>query len=101
MSEAGGAATLVVDDDGPGVPADRRGEIFERFARADDARAVGTGGTGLGLAIIRDVVERHRGTVAVDGSYRSGARFVVTLPAADVAAASGGADALTRVEPRR
>jgi len=73
-------STLVVEDDGPGVPPADRERIFERFARLDDARSVDDGGTGLGLAIAREIVEAHGGTVGVqDGS--AGARFVVTLPA--------------------
>lgn len=82
LGEAGGLVTLRVDDDGPGVPADRRAEIFERFSRADDARGVAAGGTGLGLAIVREVVERHGGTVELDADHHPGARFVVTLPVA-------------------
>lgn len=72
-------ATIVVADDGPGVPPDERARIFERFARVDDSRSRGTGGTGLGLAIVRQVAERHGGTVALDGQG-PGARFVVQLP---------------------
>ena len=68
-------------DDGPGVPADEHDRIFERFARADEARRVGDGGVGLGLAIAREIVESHRGTIDLD-QLASGARFVVQLPAA-------------------
>lgn len=72
--------TLVVDDDGPGIPADRREQVFERFTRLDTARAAGDGGAGLGLAIARDVVARHRGTIRIADSPTGGARFVVELP---------------------
>ncbi|MFR9767524.1 sensor histidine kinase [Nocardia sp. SC052] len=72
---------LSVTDDGPGVPPADRDRIFQRFVRLDDARSRDEGGAGLGLAIVRDVVERHGGTIHVtDGA--PGARFVVTLPAA-------------------
>lgn len=72
---------LSVTDDGPGVPPADRDRIFQRFVRLDDARSRDDGGAGLGLAIVRDVVERHGGTIHVtDGT--PGARFVVTLPAA-------------------
>jgi signal transduction histidine kinase len=76
-----GRTELTVADDGPGVPADERDRIFERFTRLDDSRSRATGGTGLGLAIAREIVESHRGTIDLDQSA-SGARFVVQLPAA-------------------
>jgi signal transduction histidine kinase len=78
----GGRAEVRVIDDGPGIPANRVDELFERFTRLDDARSGSDGGTGLGLAIARDVVERHGGTIGVDAYARSGASFVITLPLA-------------------
>ncbi|MDG4766809.1 ATP-binding protein [Solwaraspora sp. WMMD406] len=54
---------LVVTDDGPGVPADDRERVFDRFTRLDDARARDAGGAGLGLAIVRQLVRQHGGTV--------------------------------------
>jgi signal transduction histidine kinase len=80
LAETDGVVLLEVTDDGPGIPAARQAEVFERFGRLDESRTDGRGRTGLGLAIARDLVERHGGTIAVDGSYRAGARFVVTLP---------------------
>ena len=76
-------ATLVVEDDGPGIaPADLE-HVFERFWRAPSAPP---GGTGLGLAIARWIVERHSGSIraenrGVAGSPGAGARFIVRLPA--------------------
>jgi signal transduction histidine kinase len=81
LAETDSVVTLAVTDDGPGIPAERRADVFERFRRVDEARGVGRGGTGLGLAIARDLVERHGGTITVDPDYNAGARFVVTLPA--------------------
>ena len=75
-------ATLVVEDDGPGVPPADRERIFERFTRLDDARTRGAGGTGLGLAIVREIVHRHDGSVAVEDRPGGGARFVVRFPSA-------------------
>jgi signal transduction histidine kinase len=80
LRESPTAITLEVGDDGPGVPAEERDRIFERFARLDDARSRDTGGTGLGLAIVREVITAHGGTVAVTGP--PGATFTVTLPLA-------------------
>jgi signal transduction histidine kinase len=76
---ADGTATLVVADDGPGVPPHAREMVFERFARLDDARSA-DGGAGLGLAIARDTAVRHGGALALDGGGPPGARFVLTLP---------------------
>ena len=82
LAEADGRATLAVSDDGPGIPADRRAEVFERFSRLDAARSTGAGRVGLGLAIVHDIVARHGGTVTVDDGPAGGARFVVELPTA-------------------
>jgi signal transduction histidine kinase len=77
----GGVWSLMVDDDGPGVPAEARERIFERFVRLDQARASG-GGSGLGLSIAKRLVELMGGTIhAADGPL-GGARFVVQLPLA-------------------
>jgi signal transduction histidine kinase len=82
VSTSGDDAVLAVADDGPGIPAERRDEVFERFTRLDGARSAGDGGTGLGLAIVRAVVEGHGGTVVVDPDHAPGARLVVSLPRA-------------------
>jgi signal transduction histidine kinase len=71
---------LTVADNGAGVPPELQGRIFDRFARADDARSRRDGGTGLGLAITKDIIERHDGTIEYDRRSTAGARFVVRLP---------------------
>jgi signal transduction histidine kinase len=73
-------ATLVIADDGPGIPPADRARVFERFSRLDEARDRDRGGTGLGLAITREIVEAHGGTVTVLDAT-GGARFLVRLPA--------------------
>ncbi|KQO11513.1 hypothetical protein ASF06_02380 [Agreia sp. Leaf244] len=77
--DADGTVTLVVDDDGAGVPEADRERVFERFVRLDEARARDGGGSGLGLAIVREIAAAHGGTVAVQQAAGGGARFVVTL----------------------
>ena len=77
-----GTATLVVADDGPGVPAADRERVFEPFTRLDEARTTSSGGVGLGLAIVHDIVEAHEGTVSIADRVGGGAAFVVTLPTA-------------------
>jgi len=72
---------LVVSDDGPGVPPELRGRIFDRFVRAEGDRG---GSVGLGLSIVRAVARTHGGDVVLESPVTGGARFVVTLPAAGV-----------------
>ncbi len=81
LRAADGMVEFVVADDGPGVDPAKVVSIFDRFARADDARTPGRGGTGLGLAIVRAIVEAHHGTVDYEPSP-NGARFRVRLPSA-------------------
>ena len=78
-----GTATIEVTDDGPGVPADLRGRVFERFVRGEAGDGM-RAGTGLGLAIVRAVAERHGGSVEVGDGPGGGARFTVRLPVAHV-----------------
>ena len=68
-----------VDDDGAGVPRERRKEVFMPFARLDPSRNRETGGLGLGLAIAKQSLEVQGGTVHVEDSPMGGARFVVRL----------------------
>lgn len=76
-----------VEDNGPGIPPERRGEVFQRFFRGDaDHRPGQPQGSGLGLAIVHDIVRLHGGTVAIDDAIaRDGTRvmrFVLRLPLA-------------------
>ena len=75
-----GRVRLTVRDDGPGIAVDQRERVFERFTRLDDARSPNGGHTGLGLAIARDIVDRHGGKIAIEGTTDNTC-FVVTLPA--------------------
>ncbi len=79
--EQPGLVTVRVIDHGPGIPADLRDRIFERFFRGQSNGS--GGGTGLGLAIVKGLVEAHAGTVAVEQRGEPGAVFRFTLPEAD------------------
>ncbi len=90
---ATGRVELVVEDDGPGVPAELAPTLFERFVRGAGDRG---GSFGLGLAIVRTVAESHGGSVTLqsppppsDGAPDHGARFVVRLPSAVAAPVAG------------
>jgi signal transduction histidine kinase len=74
----GNGASLVVEDDGPGIRPEDLPHLFERFYRAPGAPG---GGTGLGLAIAAWIVDRHGGKIEVANRAEGGARFVVSLPA--------------------
>ena len=72
---------LHVDDDGPGIPASMREEVFKPFVRLDEARNQDEGGSGLGLAIARDVARSHGGDIVLGDSPLGGLRATVRLPA--------------------
>jgi two-component system osmolarity sensor histidine kinase EnvZ len=72
--------TVTVDDDGPGIPADMREEVFKPFLRLDDARNQDEGGTGLGLAIARDIARSHGGDITLSDSPMRGLRATVRVP---------------------
>jgi signal transduction histidine kinase len=76
-----GAVLIEVSDRGPGIPADERPRVFERFHRSDSARAVDDGGAGLGLSIARWIVELHGGTIRADERPDGpGCRMEIILP---------------------
>jgi len=72
--------TVTVDDDGPGIPAEQREEVFKPFLRLDDARNQDKGGTGLGLAIARDIARSHGGDIMLGDSPLGGLRATVRVP---------------------
>jgi two-component system, OmpR family, osmolarity sensor histidine kinase EnvZ len=72
--------TVTVDDDGPGIPAGLREEVFKPFLRLDDARNQDEGGTGLGLAIARDIARSHGGDITLGDSPLGGLRATVRVP---------------------
>ena len=77
-------AIVRFSDHGPGVPADARSKIFERFYTADPSRARQKGGTGLGMAIAQSVVKAHHGFICASGSDGTGLTLTVVLPVAPV-----------------
>lgn len=80
----GGAVVIRVLDDGPGVPAELRDHIFERFVRGDASAGNPMGGMGLGLPIVRGLVEAHGGRVWLEDTPSGhGACFAFSLPAAE------------------
>jgi signal transduction histidine kinase len=78
----GGDVVIVVDDDGPGIPAARRADVVRRFVRLDEARARDGGGAGLGLAVTSDVATAHGGRLEIGDAPLGGARVTLVLPRA-------------------
>ena len=72
--------TIAVEDNGPGIPPDRREEAFRPFHRLDEGRNLDNGGSGLGLAIARDVARAHGGDIELGQSDLGGLKAVVSLP---------------------
>ena len=76
--------TLTVDDEGPGIAPGDRDHVFERFYRSQESRSMP--GSGLGLSIVRQVIERHSGSVKVDEHDGGGTRMVLQVPGAPLLA---------------
>ena len=79
---AAGGVSIVVADDGIGIPEHALERIFERFYRVDAARSRALGSTGLGLSIVKHLVAGMGGEIRVESQLGKGSRFTVTLPAA-------------------
>ena len=80
--QSGGWLTVAVEDNGPGIPADKREDVFRPFHSLDAARNQNKKSTGLGLAITRDIVRGHGGEITLDQSVLGGLRAVIRLPVA-------------------
>ncbi len=76
----GRTVEILVDDDGPGIPDDKRDEVLKPFMRLDRSRNPGTGGIGLGLTIAVDVVRAHGGDLQLLDSPHGGLRVRLRLP---------------------
>ena len=94
LAREGGAALGMVSaevrDRGPGIPASMRERIFEPFFRMP-GHAEQAGGVGLGLALVKQIAERHGGSVRCEAREGGGSRFVLVVPAAEVSARAAAA----------
>jgi signal transduction histidine kinase len=82
IEQLAGRISLVVEDSGPGIPADQIEAIFEPFARAESSRNRTSGGTGLGLTIARAIARAHQGDVKLANRSEGGVRAMIELPPA-------------------
>jgi signal transduction histidine kinase len=82
LAREDGKAVIRIDDDGPGIPPERIGQMFEPFVRGEESRSAETGGAGLGLAIARAVIVAAGGTVTLSNRPEGGLTARVALPLA-------------------
>jgi two-component system, OmpR family, osmolarity sensor histidine kinase EnvZ len=75
-----GWLTITIEDDGPGVPADKREEVFRPFHSLNKARNQNVKSTGLGLAITRDIIRGHGGDITLGDSVLGGVKAVIRIP---------------------
>jgi len=80
-SHARGSLLIVIDDDGPGIPPEKREDVFKPFLRLDTARNLDASGTGLGLSIARDIARSHGGDITLEDSPLGGLRAIIRIPA--------------------
>ncbi|MAH85517.1 MAG: two-component sensor histidine kinase [Rhodospirillaceae bacterium TMED8] len=76
----GGVAEIIIEDDGPGIPADKREDAFRPFYRLESSRNSDTGGVGLGLSIVRDTIRSLGGEILLEDSSLGGLRVQLRLP---------------------
>jgi signal transduction histidine kinase len=80
LTDAADAVVIQVDDDGPGIPADRLNEVFEPFVRLETSRSAETGGVGLGLSTARTIARAHGGDVTLANRPGGGLSATLRLP---------------------
>jgi len=68
-----------VEDEGPGVPAEFRADLFRHEVKTSRPGTRGEPGTGLGMPLVADIMEAHGGRIEIDDEYTAGARFVLTF----------------------
>jgi two-component system osmolarity sensor histidine kinase EnvZ len=79
-TDAADQVEIIIEDDGPGIPDDRKRDAMRPFVRLDEARGDDTGGTGLGLSIAQTAIENHGGQIFLENSDMGGLKVRVVLP---------------------
>ena len=100
IEDAGPSMQIMVEDQGPGIPADRINDIWDLFGRRTPGPGGGLQGSGLGLAIARGLVEAHGGRLTVRSQEGRGSRFTIHLPVRRLRRAAAMARARASVEPQ-
>ena len=71
---------IIIEDDGPGIPDDKKNDALRPFVRLDESRGEQTGGTGLGLSIAQTAIENHGGQMFLENSDLGGLKVRIVLP---------------------
>jgi signal transduction histidine kinase len=93
LARVPGGVALSVKDRGAGISTEDQARIFERFYRAESARAKNVRGSGIGLSLVKHIADAHGGRVDVESAPGHGATFTVFVPAAPVAAVEAADEA--------
>ena len=72
--------TVIIEDDGPGIPEDQYKNVFKPFFRLDKSRSLNHSGVGLGLAIVEDIINSHGGNIQLGKSKYNGLLVKISLP---------------------
>lgn len=80
LQQVGSYAEIFIDDNGAGIPEEKREEVFKPFSRLEPSRNAKTGGVGLGLSIARDVALAHGGKIELSTAPSGGLRVIIRLP---------------------
>ena len=72
--------SIFIEDDGKGIPKNKREEVFEAFYRIDESRKSASANTGLGLTIAKDIIQGHGGRISLNSSTLGGLKVEVTIP---------------------
>jgi len=80
LQEKNNRLELFIEDDGPGIPEDKREEVFKAFYRLEESRNKQTGGVGLGLSITKDIIRSHGGTIKLSEGSLGGLKVEIKLP---------------------
>jgi signal transduction histidine kinase len=80
VQQTGDKVAIIIDDNGPGIAADKIEQMFEPFVRAEGSRNRDTGGSGLGLTIARSILRSHSGDIRLENRAEGGLRVLMELP---------------------
>ena len=75
---------IFIEDDGKGIPKNKREKVFKAFYRIDESRQSASANTGLGLTIVKHILNKHRGNIEISSTLNKGSIFTIQLPEAPI-----------------